>query len=118
MTPFAWQSSASPLSLRHQRLARSVALLSERSLTRNATGQTRPHEDAAIAQCKITPQQKEELVKYIEGLTERHLPPTRQMIQNFATEIAGDEVSESWVTRFLNRHLDRLIVNANTGRDG
>jgi hypothetical protein len=32
------------------------------------------------------------------------------MIQNFATEIAGDEVSESWVTRFLNRHLDRLIV--------
>ena len=80
------------------------------TLTRNATGQTRPHEDAAIAQCKITPQQEEELVKYIEGLKERHLPPTRQMIQNFATEITGDEVSESWVTRFLNRHLDRLIV--------
>ena len=36
--------------------------------------------------------------------------PTRQMIQNFATEIASDEFSKSWVTRFLNRRLDQLFV--------
>ncbi|KAF2625781.1 hypothetical protein BU25DRAFT_345430, partial [Macroventuria anomochaeta] len=56
---------------------------------------------------QLTPEQEQFLhVKYIKGLTEQHLPPTRQMIQNFATEIAGDEVSESWVTCFLNRHTD------------
>ena len=58
------------------------------TLTRNAIGETRPLKEAVITQYALTPQQEEELVKYIEALTDRHLPPTRQMIQNFASEIA------------------------------
>ena len=49
-----------------------------------------------------------ELVKYIEDLTERKLPPTREMVQIYASDIAGHPDSESWVTRFLHRHQDEL----------
>ena len=31
------------------------------------------------------------------------------MIQRFALSLAGKEVSETWVTRFLHRHPDSLI---------
>ncbi|KAF1970743.1 hypothetical protein BU23DRAFT_581885 [Bimuria novae-zelandiae CBS 107.79] len=33
---------------------------------------------------------EQELVRYIKGLTERHIPPTREMIQNFASAIAKE----------------------------
>ncbi|KAF1974659.1 hypothetical protein BU23DRAFT_461196 [Bimuria novae-zelandiae CBS 107.79] len=61
-----------------------------------------PNEAKNINQQKLTPQQEQELVRYIEGLTKRHTPPTREMIQNFASTIAKEPVSESWVTRFIN----------------
>lgn len=61
-----------------------------------------------INQQRLTPQQEEELVTYIVGLTERHLEPTREMIANFALGIGKIEVSETWVTRFLSRHRDVL----------
>ena len=54
------------------------------TLTRRAEGKTVSHKDKIIAQQKLTPQQEDELVTYIEGLTVRHLPPTRTMIRNFA----------------------------------
>jgi hypothetical protein len=65
------------------------------TLTRNVTGETRPQEDWTIAQRKLNPRQEEELAKYIISLTERHLPPTRQMIANFASEIAQNTISDS-----------------------
>jgi hypothetical protein len=37
------------------------------------------------------------------------LPPLREIIQRFASDLAGKEVSETWVTRFLQRHLNHLI---------
>ncbi|KAF1931003.1 uncharacterized protein M421DRAFT_364190 [Didymella exigua CBS 183.55] len=37
---------------------------------------------------KLTPQQEEKLVRYIEGLNSRHIPPTREMIANFASLVA------------------------------
>jgi hypothetical protein len=73
--------------------------------------------NCAIAQQKLTPQQEDELVTYIEGLNVRHMPPTRTMIRNFAQEIASVEVSDSWVTRFLNCHPDRLTSQWATGMD-
>ena len=50
-----------------------------------------------------------ELVRYIKTLTERRLPPTRTIVQQFASELAGKPVSESWVSRFLRRHPNHLI---------
>ncbi|KAF1942407.1 hypothetical protein EJ02DRAFT_375677, partial [Clathrospora elynae] len=40
----------------------------------------------------LGPHQEAELVKYIVGLTERGLPPTREMIQNFARGVVKKEV--------------------------
>ncbi|KAF2621478.1 hypothetical protein BU25DRAFT_308272, partial [Macroventuria anomochaeta] len=70
-----------------------------------------------IAQQKLTPQQEDKLVKYIEELTACRLPPTREMIANFASSIATEPVSESWVTRFINNHSIHLISQYSTGMD-
>ena len=58
----------------------------------------------------LHPRDEAELVKYIRGLTERHLMPTRQMIVNFVTPLASWEPSDSWVTRFLHRNSDTLLT--------
>ena len=39
------------------------------------------------------------------------------MIQNFASEIAKERVSEAWVTRFINRNHDHLVSKWATGMD-
>jgi hypothetical protein len=50
------------------------------TLSRRHRAVTASRAAVAAGQQKITPQQEAELVKYIEGLTARHLPPTREMI--------------------------------------
>ena len=45
------------------------------------------------------------------------MPPTREMIRNFASTIAEEQLSESWVTRFINRHSIHLISRWATGMD-
>ncbi|KAF1972359.1 hypothetical protein BU23DRAFT_535025 [Bimuria novae-zelandiae CBS 107.79] len=56
---------------------------------------SRRHRRVQRPRQKLTPQQEQELVRYIKRLTERHIPPTREMIQNFALTIAKELVSES-----------------------
>jgi hypothetical protein len=56
-------------------------------------------------------------VKYIVGLTERGLPPTKEMIQSFAGEVVKKEVGEGWVLRFVERHKDALITKWTSGMD-
>ena len=65
------------------------------TLTRTWRGKTRSRNEQAVAQQKLTTQQEEELVKYIEELTARYIPPTREMIANFASAVAQEPVSES-----------------------
>ena len=77
----------------------------------------RPAQVKNFNQQKLTPEQEIELVQYIKGLAERHLPPTREMIRNFASTIAKEPVSESWVTRFINRHSIHLISQWTAGID-
>ena len=38
------------------------------------------------------------------------MPPTREMVQNFASTVTEWEVSQSWVTRFLHRYADKLTI--------
>jgi hypothetical protein len=87
------------------------------TLTRKWRGETRSREAESIARQKLTPQQEEELVQYIEELTARYIPPTREMIQNFASSVAQEPVSESWVTRFINKYNIHLISQYSTGMD-
>ena len=66
---------------------------------------------------KLDLQQEQELVQYIKRLIERHIPPTRQMIQNFASAIVQEPVGDSWVTRFINRYSIQLISRWTVGMD-
>lgn len=86
-------------------------------MTRRHKAKTLSHATKIINQQKLTPQQEAGLVNYIEGLTKRYLPPTREMIRNFASAIAKEPVSESWVTRFMNRHSIHLISRWAAGMD-
>jgi hypothetical protein len=56
-------------------------------------------------------------VLYVEALSKRGLPPTREMIQNFASDIIKRRVSEAWVTRFLHRNHNELPSKWSSGID-
>ena len=61
----------------------------ERStLGRRWRGVTSSKEEGYAKQQALSPQQEMELVRYIKRLTKRGLPPTREMIRNFSSEVA------------------------------
>jgi hypothetical protein len=72
------------------------------ALSRKHRGVSVTRADAGLARRNLQPKKEAELVKYRKDLTERKLPPTRGMVQIYASDIAGHPVSESWVTRFLH----------------
>src|SRR5689334_23130780 len=72
------------------------------TLMRRPKGITASPTTQASNSQKLNPQQEAELVKYIEGLTARRLQPTREMVRNFASAIAKQDVGKCWVNRFIN----------------
>jgi hypothetical protein len=76
-----------------------------------------PREAKECNQQKLTLQQGDELVLYIEDLTRQGLLPTRDMVRNFASTIAHKRVSESWVTCFYHRNEHNLVLKWSTGID-
>jgi hypothetical protein len=64
------------------------------TLSRRHRGVQRSIEEYAVTRQLLSPHQEEELVKYIIRLTERGLPPTKEMIQTFAREVVKKEVGE------------------------
>lgn len=87
------------------------------TLSRRHRGVQRSHRAQAQHQLVLNPQQEEKLVKYIERCTRDGLPPTRSMLQNLGNAVAQWEVSDSWITRFLHRHIDKLTNKWSTGMD-
>jgi transposase-like protein len=77
------------------------------TLTRTHQRQNQP---LKLGRHFMHPQREQELIQYIKTLTERRIPPTRETIRNFASSLASREASESWVTRFINRHPTNLIL--------
>jgi hypothetical protein len=58
------------------------------ALSRRHRGVLRSKQAYAASKQSLTLQQELELVRYIEKLTKRGLPPTREIIKNFASSIA------------------------------
>jgi hypothetical protein len=83
------------------------------TLARRHKGKQAPRAVKAAQQQKLNPQQEEELIIYIGEITERGLPPTREMIKNFASAVAESDVGESWVSCFLMRHKTKLTSKMN-----
>jgi hypothetical protein len=87
------------------------------TLGRRWRGVTSSKDEGYAKQQALSPQQGIELVRYTKKLTTRGLPPTREMIRNFSSEVAKRQLGESWVTRFINKHQIHLISKWTTGMD-
>lgn len=48
------------------------------------------------------------MISQIDRLTDRGMPPTCQMVKNFAEEIIEDSVRKNWTSDFVRRHKDKL----------
>jgi hypothetical protein len=88
-----------------------------RTLARRHQRVTSSRASKELEQYAVHPQQELELVRYINQLTERGLPPTRAMIRNFGSQLAKTELGVHWVDRFLQRHDAELISRWTLGID-
>jgi hypothetical protein len=73
-----------------------------------------PKAEQAINQQLLGPHQEEQLVQYIIRLTERDLPPIREMITYFARKVGKKEVGKGWDTQHFISHICYL---AQPGRE-
>jgi transposase-like protein len=87
------------------------------TMQRRMAGRTASRTEYIMNSHKLSPQQEDELVEYLESLTARRLPPTRAMIQNFASEVAHERVSERWASRFLIRQRSHLTYRWSDAMD-
>jgi len=82
----------------------------ERStLSRRASGVTCSHEEYISEQCRhLTNAQEKVLIKRINYLTDKALPPTPAMVTNMVEEICGHKVHKNWTSDFVQRHQNVL----------
>lgn len=79
-----------------------------KTLARQHQGKQLSRKAFYATRSKLSTEQKEWLVVYIQKLTARHLSPTRSIVRNFAEKLAGSTLTEDWVSQFITRHHDRL----------
>jgi hypothetical protein len=56
----------------------------------------------------LTNEQEEVLIKYINRMTDRGMPPIAQIVKNLAEELIGKEVGKNWTSDFVKRYKTRL----------
>jgi len=91
--------------------------VSQSGLYKRFHGITGSKEEHYNTQRILTTSQSKALIKWINQLTERGLPPTNSMLANFAREISGKEPGKNWATRWLKAHSDKVISRFSTGLD-
>src|SRR5450432_4622180 len=71
------------------------------------TQQNRRIASSETKQC-LSLAQEETLIRFINNLTDRSLPPTSQIVHNCAEELAKKPLGKKWVGKFVKRHKDQL----------
>ena len=79
------------------------------TLRRRHLAETRPRKLKHLHQQLLTPEQEQELIKWINEETQGHQPPGRSLVADKASLLAGRPVGSKWVYRFLQRHEDVLV---------
>jgi hypothetical protein len=75
------------------------------TLSRRHRGKTVSRKEATSEyRQNLTTLQEEELIYHINRLSDRSLPPTAQIVQNIAKEIAGRSIGKNWTSNFIKRH--------------
>ena len=83
--------------------------LERTTLMRRHLGKTVSRREATyLYHSLLSRAQEEALIKQINKLTVRGLPPTTQIVTNLAEEIIGREVHKNWTARFVARHKNRF----------
>jgi hypothetical protein len=79
------------------------------TLSRRFRGITtsRAEANSEYRQC-LTIAQEEALIKQINKLLIRNMPPTSQIVKNLAEEICGRKIYKNWTGNFVYRHKERL----------
>ena len=62
------------------------------------------HRAAFKSKSLLTEAQEEVLISHIKRLTERGIPPTPNMVRNFAADIGKERPGKNWVYQFVKRH--------------
>ena len=79
------------------------------TLWRRYSGKTVSREKAnSTFRQRLNNVQEDTLLGYIDSLTDRHIPPTSQIVRNLAEEILKGPVGKNWTGRFLKRHAERI----------
>ena len=63
---------------------------------------------ASIYRQRLTLVQEEALIKHINSLTDRGIPPTSRIVRNLAEEMIGGPVGKNWTGQFVKRYQGRL----------
>ena len=79
------------------------------TLSRRHRGVQAPIAQKLENQRLLNDTQEKELIRYIDSLCERGLPPLRQIIYNFASKIGSREAGKSWANQFIKRWEVDLI---------
>ena len=58
---------------------------------------------------RLTFVQEKTLIEHINRLTNRGLPPTSQIVRNFAKKMIKGPVGKNWTGSFVKRHKNRLL---------
>ncbi|EED12682.1 pogo transposable element, putative [Talaromyces stipitatus ATCC 10500] len=91
--------------------------VSQSGLYKRFHGVTGSKEEQYDKQRILTTTQSRALIKWINQLTERGLPPTNSMLANFAREISGKEPGKNWASRWLKAHSDKgFMLGVSTKR--
>src|SRR5450432_878527 len=69
--------------------------------------QSRQVASAENHQCLSLAQEKT-LIRFINQLTERSMPPTSQIVKNVAEELCERPINKNWVGGFTRRYKDQL----------
>ena len=82
---------------------------SRSAVSRRVQGLTKTRQEANSFwhQC-LTIEQEEVLIRRINHLTDRAIPPTSHIVKNLAEEIRGAPVGKNWVGQFVKRYSIRL----------
>ena len=78
------------------------------TLSKRFNGVQQSKEEGYELQRLLSNAQSNALIKYINTLTERGLPPTNAMVRNFAADIAGRQPGPHWMSRWLKAHSKEL----------
>lgn len=66
------------------------------------------HQATFESKSLLTDVQEQVLISHIKRFSERGIPPTPQMVRNFAAEIGKERPGKNWVYEFNRRHTDEL----------